>query len=715
MENTTLHRDELAEEGLYDPAREHDNCGVGFLININGEKNHRIITGGVTVLKKLLHRGATGADDKTGDGAGLQFQIPHHFFSKIAEENGWKLPQPGYYGLGMFFLPPSGSIKDKCCRIIEECLEDTGLKLIGWRDVPVQPECLGETALKNMPFIRQGFIDGCGLSEEALERKLYIARKDAENKIKALGDEAAEFYVPSMSCRTIVYKGLLMPQQVEQFYPELADELMESAFVIVHQRYSTNTFPSWPLAQPFRYLCHNGEINTLRGNRNWMASRENNLESELFGKEIKKILPILEDGASDSANLDNALELLYNGGRSIYHSMAMLIPQAWGDKYPIGPDLRGFYDFHAGIMEPWDGPAAVVYTDGRRVGASLDRNGLRPARYTVSKSGFMVFASEAGVIDIAPEEVVEKGALRPGEMLLVDLDEKRLLKNTELKIRLARQQPYRRWAQENQITIHGFFNAMAPLKADGETLMARQKLFGYSREDIKRILKPMAVDSSEPVGSMGADQPLAVLSEKPQLLFWYFKQCFAQVTNPAIDPYREELVMSLMTFIGCSDNLLGESPQHAHLVKLSHPILSNEDLEKLCSLKEKGYRSKRFKMQFPAGGDGDQLEEALERLCRDAEAAVREGCGMLVLSDRELDEQQIPIPSLLDVSAVNKYLTDRQLRTGIGILAESAEAREVMHMALLLGYGASAVNPYLAFESIADLAEQDLLDKCYCQ
>lgn len=701
----------MKKNSMYEPSGEHDACGLGFLVNINGEKTNTIISSGVSVLKNLLHRGATGADNKTGDGAGLQFQIPDRFFRKICSEKGWKLPLPGNYGIGMIFLPNDEAVKNKCCENMESNINQAGLSLLGWRDVPVVPETLGSASLRNMPFIRQCIVDGCGLSEEELERKLYIIRKQTERINRALCMEPDCFYVSSLSCRTVVYKGLLMPGQVEVFYPDLKDKLLESAFVIVHQRFSTNTFPSWPLAQPFRYLSHNGEINTLRGNRNWMASRERDLQSELFGDDIKEILPILEADVSDSANLDNALELICNGGRSIDHAMAMLIPQAWGDKYPIGPDLRGFFEYHAGIMEPWDGPAAIIFTDGHRVGAILDRNGLRPARYTITKSGFMVFASEAGVIDIPAEEVQEKGALKPGNMLLVDLDQQKLFKNTELKMSLARRRPYRRWTQENQITIHGFFNAMAPLKVDNQTLLLSQKLFGYSREDINLILKPMATDRAEPVGSMGADQPLAVFSEKPQLLFWYFKQCFAQVTNPAIDPHREELVMSLMTFIGCADNLLTESPRHAHLIKLSHPILSNEDLNRLCSLDEKGFKSIKLKMQFPAGGDGLSLEKALESVCRKARDAVEKGYGLIVLSDRNIDHEMAPIPSLLAVSAVNRHLVSKRLRTGIGVLVESGEARETMHMALLLGYGASAINPYLAFESIAHLAEKSLLGK----
>ncbi len=711
MKKRSAYRQVPCKNGMYEPAYEHDACGLGFLVNIDGKKTYTIIRQGVTILKNLLHRGATGADDKTGDGAGLQFQIPDKFLRRICNENGWALPAPEFYGVGMFFLPNNLKARALCCSTVDQLTEQCGLKIIGWRDLPVNADTIGGTALQEMPFIRQCIIDGNGISGANLERKLYIIRKQAELKTKLDYKKPDIFYVPSLSCRTIVYKGLLMPDQVEIFYPDLVDQDLESAFVIVHQRYSTNTFPSWPLAQPFRYLCHNGEINTLRGNRNWMASRERDLESGLFGPDIKKILPVLEEEASDSANLDNALELIYNGGRTVDHAMAMLIPQAWGDKYPIGPDLRGFFEYHAGIMEPWDGPAAIVYTDGKRVGALLDRNGLRPARYTVTRSGFMVFASETGVLDIPPEEVAEKGALRPGEMLMVDLDKKRLLKDTELKMRLARRRPYRRWTQENQVTIHGFFNAMAPLKVDEEALFEAQKLFGYTREDINMLLKPMAVDRAEPVGSMGADQPLAVFSEKPQLFFWYFKQHFAQVTNPAIDPHREELVMSLMTFIGCADNLLTESPSYAHLIKLSHPILSNEDLTRLCSLDEKGFMSSRLKMQFPAGGDGRVLEETLDQLCLMARKAVEAGHGLVVLTDRNLDQGMAPIPSLLAVSAVNRYLVSHRLRTGIGILVESAEAREVMHMALLLGYGASAINPYLAFESVAYLAEKSLLGK----
>ncbi|NCD32177.1 MAG: glutamate synthase large subunit [Spartobacteria bacterium] len=710
-QNELEYRQRPDQQGLYDPANEHDNCGVGFLVNIKGKRTHEMVRQGVTVLKNLLHRGATGADDKTGDGAGLLFQIPDRFFRKFCASRQWELPASGQYGVGMLFLPNDADARKKCCDAIDGFVAQAGLKTIGWRDVPTQSDCLGEIALKEMPFIRQCFIDGTGLDEEELERKLYIIRKQTERDTALFYSEPDMFYVTSLSCRTIVYKGLLMPDQVELFYPDLMDETVDSALVLVHQRYSTNTFPAWQLAQPFRYLAHNGEINTLRGNRKWMSSRERNLESPLFGSDIKKILPVLENGVSDSANLDNALELITNGGRSIEHAITMLIPQAWGDKYPIGPDLRGFFEYHAGIMEPWDGPAAVAFTDGHRIGAMLDRNGLRPARYTVTKSGFMVFASEAGVLELDPRDVLEKGALRPGEMLLVDLNERRLLKDTELKMRLARHQPYRRWVDENQITIHGFFNSMAPLKVADQKLFETQKLFGYTREDLHVLLKPMAANGSEPIGSMGADQPLAVLSEKPQLLYWYFKQLFAQVTNPAIDPYREELVMSLMTFIGCADNILAEVPRHARLVKLRHPILSNDDLVRLCSLEKEGFQSVRLKMQFPVGGQGRALEKALEELCARAQKAIESGHGLIVLTDKDLDDDMMPIPTMLAVSAVNRHLVRHRLRTSSGILVETGEAREVMHMALLLGYGASAINPYAAFECITDMAQKSILGK----
>ncbi len=697
------------KQGLYDSSNEHDSCGVGFLVNIHGTKTHAVIEKGITVLKNLLHRGATGADPETGDGVGLLFQIPDPFFRAVCRRQSITLPEPDAYGVGMFFLPQNEDARARCMKEVNGVIEREQLSLLGWREVPVDASALGPKAREEMPFIAQCFVGG--LSGDALERKLFVVRKQCEKRINAFLGAGDLFYVPSFSARTIVYKGLMLPRQLAAFYPDLNDPALESALVVVHQRYSTNTFPSWALAQPFRHLAHNGEINTLRGNRNWIASRESNLKSEVLGDDIRKVIPVIEEGCSDSAALDNTLELLCKAGRSLEHSVAMLVPQAWGVKYPIGPDLRGFFEYHAGLMEPWDGPAALAYTDGRFIGAVLDRNGLRPARYTVTRDGFMVFASESGVLDIAPEDVKEKGALRPGEMILVDVQKNRLMKDVEIKNRLARRQPYRRWVDENRIDIHGFFGAVSSVSVDEQKLREREKLFGYTREDLNVILAPMASAGHEPVGSMGADQPLAVLSEKPQLLYWYFKQIFAQVTNPPIDPYREELVMSLMTFLGNTDDILRESPQHARLVKLKHPVLSNDDLQRIRELPHEDFRSTTLFMQFPAGGVGRDLEDALDALSRRAEQAVLNGFRILVLSDREIEAGQAPIPALLAVAAVNRYLISKGLRTRTGLLVETGEAREVMHMALLLGYGASAINPYLAYDIVSDLANKGQLEQ----
>jgi glutamate synthase domain-containing protein 2/glutamate synthase domain-containing protein 3/glutamate synthase domain-containing protein 1 len=561
-------------------------------------------------------------------------------------------------------------------------------------------------ARQEMPVVMQCLVGGKGLVGDALQRKLYVIRRRVEKGVleAGLGDDG--FYIPSLSCSTVVYKGLFTAPQLEAFYKDLGDPDAVSALAVVHQRYSTNTFPSWQLAQPFRYLCHNGEINTLRGNLNLIRSREPRLESDLLGRDIRKLLPIIDERGSDSACLDNALELLVAAGRALPHSMLMLIPEAWGVKYPLGPDQRGFFEYHAGLMEPWDGPAAVAFTDGDRVGAILDRNGLRPARYTITKDGFMVFASEAGVLDIPPERVAEKGALRPGQMILADLSKKRVIRDGEIKNRFARRQPYRRWVEENRITLRGFYGSVESVKPDWDTLPARQKLFGYSREDLQMILEPMAVNGQEPVGSMGADSPLAIFSEQNQLLFNYFKQLFAQVTNPAIDPVREELVMSLMTFIGNPGNILSEVPGNSRLVKLVHPVLTNEDLERLRNLNKQGFRCKTLPIGFRAAGTGSALALALDLIGEQCEQAVREGYSLIVLSDRDLGEGLAPIPSLLAVSAMNQRLIRKGVRTSSGLILETGEAREVMHLALLLGFGATAVNPYLAFETIAAMKER---------
>ncbi|HOD12062.1 MAG TPA: glutamate synthase large subunit [Candidatus Omnitrophota bacterium] len=698
-------------QGLYDPAHEHDSCGVGFVVNINAERSHLIVERGIEVLRKLLHRGATADDHKTGDGAGILLQIPDAFLRTQCQALKINLPAAGQFGVGMIFMPQQEPERKHCQRIVEETTIEEGLDFLGWRVVPVCDSTLGKKAKEEQPFVMQCFIAKQGLERisGALERKLYVLRRQIELKVEAALALQDRFYIPSFSSQTIVYKGLLMGTQLTEFYLDLNAPSFVSALAVIHQRYSTNTFPSWKLAQPFRYLAHNGEINTLRGNLNQMKAREKFLKSDLFKEELKKILPVIDPHGSDSACLDNALELLTSCGRDLPHAMMMLIPQAWGLKYPIGPDLRGFFEYHAGLMEPWDGPAAVAFSNGLSVGALLDRNGLRPARYTITRDNFMVLASETGVLNFAEENVIEKGALRPGEMILVDLDKKRVVKNTEIKTFYTRRQPYRRWVQENKIALHGLFNDVAPVPVDTKKLLFSQKLFGYTREDIEMVLTPMAVTGHEPVGSMGADTPLAVLSDKPQLLYWYFKQLFAQITNPAIDPIREELVMSLMTFMGNPGNILSEIPQNSRLIKLAHPIFSNEDLERIQSLNLEEFWTTTLQMGFSSHGCGSNLEEALGQICRAAEASVANGCSIIILSDRNLSSDLIPIPALLAVSAVNQHLIAKGMKAGVDLIVETAEAREVHHIALLLGFGAAAVNPYFAFEIIADMVARKLL------
>ncbi|NQU40221.1 MAG: glutamate synthase large subunit [Lentisphaerae bacterium] len=702
-----------AKQGLYSPEYEHDACGVGFLANVNGKPTHAIIERGIEVLKNLLHRGATGADTSTGDGAGLLFQLPDKFFRRMAPSlMSDPLPPAGAYGVGMFFLPRDEKLRVACCRLVEETVESEGLTFLAWREVPTDGSVLGEQARVDEPSVMQSFIGSDTLRDDDLERKLYVVRRLIEKRVEAEYPSDRMFYVPSFSCRTIVYKGLMMATQVPGYYADLGQPDVESAVAVVHQRYSTNTFPSWPLAQPFRTLAHNGEINTLRGNLNGMRSRERNMTSDVFGDDMPKVIPVIQPGGSDSAALDNTLELLVRGGRSIDHALMMLVPQAWGSKYPMGPNLRGFFEYHAGIMEPWDGPAALAFTDGRFVGALLDRNGLRPARYTLTKDGFFVFASEAGVLDLPAADTIERGALRPGQMLMIDLEHGHIQKDAEVKTQLARRQPYRRWVEENHLLIHGLFNDMNAIEPDRKTLLTRQRLFGYTREDRTIILGDMAMKGKEPVGSMGSDQPLAVLSEKPQLLYWYFKQLFAQITNPAIDSIREELVMSLTTFMGTTDRILTETPRHARLVKLRHPILSDDDLERVRSLKQPDFEALTIQIGFPAGGNGTALKAALEQICSLAEnAVIRNHVRFIVLSDRDLPEEMTPMPALLAVSAVNQHLVRLGARTPMSIILETGEAREVMHMALLLGYGASAINPYLALEIVADMVLRNELDK----
>jgi glutamate synthase (NADPH/NADH) large chain len=689
-------------QGLYDPANERDACGIGFVANIRGQKSHDIIVKGIQVLINLTHRGACGCDPETGDGAGVLIQIPHQFFVRECEKLGFTLPPAGEYGVGMTFLPVEPHQRLQCEGMLERIVREEGLTVLGWRDTPIDGAAIGRVARVSQPYIQQIFVGrGRGLTEAQLERKLYVVRKRAETEIAASDlAEKSFFYIPSLSCRTIVYKGLLLAPQIANFYPELRDPEVVSALCLVHQRFSTNTFPTWQLAHPYRYIAHNGEINTLRGNVNWMHARQSVLASPLFGDDIKKLFPVVQPNGSDSAAFDNALELLVMAGRDVAHAMAMLIPEAWSKNEHMNPQKRAFYEYHASLMEPWDGPAAIAFTDGRSIGALLDRNGLRPARYLVTNDGLIIMASETGVLPVKPEEVKHKGRLQPGKMLLVDTAEGRIVADKELKQRLYSRNPYQLWIKENQITLESLPEPPREHGIDHETLLERQRAFGYTDEDLRMILAPMAEKGEEPVGSMGTDTPLACLSDKPQPLFNYFKQLFAQVTNPPIDPIREELVMSLTSYIGTERNILAETPQHCHTLKLKHPILTNHDLEKLRRVSQGDFLATTLQMLFPVEDGVKGLERALDQLCKRASVAIKSGYTLLILSDRGLDSEYAPIPSLLALAAVHNHLVREETRTQVALIIESGEPREVMHFALLIGYGASAVNPYLALETL---------------
>ncbi len=690
-----------AAQGLYDPRFEHDSCGLGFVVDIPGRASHDVIHRGIQVLKNLEHRGACGCDPETGDGAGVLIQIPHALFARDL-----KLPSPGEYGAGMVFLPRDSHEQLVCEGMLERIALEEGAETLGWREVPVQPAALGRMARASQPAIRQFFVQPVrGMDADTLERKLYLIRKRAENALR----EYRGFYICSLSSRTIVYKGLLLAQQIERFYRDLADPAAVSAICLVHQRFSTNTFPAWHLAHPYRYLCHNGEINTVRGNVAWMTARQPVLSSKLFGEDLGKLFPIITPGGSDSASLDNVVELLTLAGRDLPHVMAMLIPEAWDGDPSMPADKKAFYEFHASLMEPWDGPAAIAFTDGRSVGAILDRNGLRPARYVVTASDQIILASETGVLDLDPREIRSQGRLQPGRMLLVDTAEARIIPDEEIKQRLASRQPYSDWVSRNQITLDRLPEPAFEHPTDHETLLRRQRAFGYSDEDLRMLIAPMASAGEEPVGSMGVDIPLACLSDKPQTLFHYFKQLFAQVTNPAIDPIREELVMSLKSHIGDERNLLDESPEHCQTLALAHPLLTNRDLEKLRHAQVRDLRATTLPILFPVAQGGPGLERSLDDLCARASAAVAEGHKLLILSDRGLDTGSAPIPSLLALSAVHHQLVREGSRTRVALIVESGEPREVMHFALLIGFGASAVNPYLAIETLDDLNQEGFL------
>lgn len=691
-------------QGLYDPQFERDACGLGFIASIKGQASHEIIVKGIQILVNLQHRGASGSDPVTGDGAGVLIQIPHLLFERECAKLGFTLPLPGEYGIGMVFLPVERNQRLLCEGILERIVHEEGLAVLGWRDTPIAADSIGRIARASQPYIEQIFIRRApGMDQETLERKLYVIRKRTEAEVQRSEIRDKNFFaIPSLSSRTIVYKGLLLATQIANFYKELSDPLASSALCLVHQRFSTNTFPTWRLAHPFHFICHNGEINTLRGNRAWMEARQSTLASPLFD-DIKKLFPIVTPGGSDSAILDNVVELLYMSGRSLPHAMAMLIPEAWDGDPSMPPAKKAFYEYHASLIEPWDGPAAIAFTDGRVIGATLDRNGLRPARYLVTNDDLIIMASETGVLPARSEEIRFKGRLQPGRMLLVDMEAGQIVPDRKLKEDLAARRPYRQWLAENQTTLNDLPDPPRWHPTDFDSILQRQRSFGYTREDLQMILVPMVTQAQEPVGSMGTDTPLACLSDRPQLLFNYFKQLFAQVTNPAIDPIREELVMSLTSFIGSQRNLLDETPQHCHTLKLSHPILTNHDLEKLRRLSWGDFLATTLPMFWRPDGGGRELERALAGLCRRASLAIKSGYTVLILSDRGIEQDWAPIPSLLALTAVHNHLVREKTRTQAGIIVESGEPREVMHFALLLGYGASAVNPYLAIETIEDL------------
>ncbi|WP_027172201.1 glutamate synthase large subunit [Methylobacterium sp. 10] len=694
------------KQGLYDPAREGDACGVGFVADMHDRRTHAIVAQGLLILENIDHRGAVGADPKMGDGCGILTHIPHFLLKEECEGLGIALPEPGYYGVGQFFLPKDEEGRRIVEEIVEKALHDEGLPFLGWRDVPVDSSDLGVRVKETEPHHKQVFIGRPAAisDEDAFERRLFIARKVISNKVYGLNDPRVKAYYPvSVSTRTIVYKGMVLVTQLGHYFKDLQDERYVSGLALVHQRFATNTFPTWQLSHPYRMVAHNGEINTLRGNVNWMAARQASVDSDLFGNDISKLWPISYEGQSDTACFDNALEFLVQGGYSLAHAMMMLIPEAWAGNPLMSEERKAFYEYHAALMEPWDGPAAVCFTDGRQIGATLDRNGLRPARYIVTDEGLVVLASEMGVLPIPDESIVESWRLQPGRMLLIDLQKGRIISDEEIKSELAAANPYAQWVKNTQIVLEDLKPVIPRASRSDVSLLDRQQAFGYSQEDLKLLMAPMAVTGQEAVGSMGTDTPLSALSDKPKPLYTYFKQNFAQVTNPAIDPIREEAVMSLVSFIGPRPNLLDmEGASRKKRLEVRQPILTNGDLEKIRSIShfEDRFDTKTLDMTFPAESGAVAMEGAVDRLCDRAEAAVRGGYNIIILTDRGVGPDRIAIPALLATAAVHNYLIRKGLRTSVGLVVESGEPREVHHFACLAGYGAEAINPYLAFETV---------------
>jgi glutamate synthase (ferredoxin) len=699
-----------AKQGLYDPRFEHDACGVGFVANIKGKQSHQIVRQALTVLINLDHRGACGCEANTGDGAGILLQMPDSFLRSVCAPLGFTLPEPFEYGVGMIFTSPKAPERNSARHILEKILVEERVEIIGWRNVPTDNSSLGNTAWAAEPMVRQLFLKRPATcpDEQAFNRKLYVINQRAINEIRRAGVDDY-WYVSSLSTRTIIYKGMLMPAQVDQFFPDLRDPALESAIALVHSRFSTNTFPSWDRAHPYHMLAHNGEINTLRGNVNWMNARQNLFQSGLFGDDLKKTLPIINDNGSDSAMFDNCLELLVMGGRSLPHAVMMMVPEPWENHTGMSPDKRAFYEYHSCLMEPWDGPAAIAFTDGRCIGALLDRNGLRPSRYYVTTDDLVVMASEAGVLPLDPATILEKGRLQPGRMFLVDTEQGRIVPDEEIKRELSMAHPYDHWLKKYHVALEDLPAAVTECAAETSPLTLRQQSFGYTFEDQQTVLAPMARDGIQPLGSMGNDAPLAVLSAQNQLLYNYFKQLFAQVTNPPIDPIREEIITSTITLIGSEGNLLDPGAKSARMIRLEHPLLSNSELEQLRQIERPGFKSATLSLLFPATRGAAAMERGLETLFAAADTAVEAGVNILILSDRGVTRENAAIPALLAAAGLHHHLVRSGSRTRVSIILESGEPREVHHFAVLLGYGLNAVNPYLAFESLDDMIQNGML------
>ncbi len=703
------------KQGLYDPAFEHDSCGMGFVVNIKGEKSNKIVRNAIEVLLNLEHRGACGCEANTGDGAGILIQKPHKFFKKVCEDSGIALPSEEEYGVGAIFFSQDGDEKRLCVQAFEHILEDEGLEVLGWRDVPTDNASLGNTAISCEPFIKQVFIRRGTHIENSMdfERKLFVVQKRALNEIKLSGMKGGDFfYIASLSCKTTIYKGMLTTWQLDKFYPDLNDPDMESAIALIHSRFSTNTFPSWDRSHPYRYIVHNGEINTMRGNINWMHARQGVFSSDAFGEDLQKTFPIISPDGSDSGNFDNCVEFLYLAGRPIEHAVMMMIPEPWSNHETMSDEKKAFYEYHSCLMEPWDGPASIGFTDGTKVGAVLDRNGLRPSRYYVTKDDMVIMGSEVGVLDVPADMVLHKGRLQPGRMFLIDTEQGRIVEDEEIKENLANEKPYREWLDENLLPLNDIEAAAdttAEEVSDHEKVLVRQRAFGYTYEDLRVLIGPMANNAVEPVGSMGKDTPIAILSSKPRLLYEYFKQLFAQVTNPAIDSIREELITATEMTLGAEPNILNPGPENCRKIWLESPALTNEDLQKIKNIDNGAFKSETLPILFKIQEGSKGLEKALEQLFEQADKAITNGANIIVLSDRGFHKEYAPIPALLASAGLHHHLIRNGNRMKVGLVLESGEPREVHHFALLVGYGISAINPYMAYETIEDMINEGML------